>query len=223
MRSSPGRHTVGFPIRKEFVMAATKIDLARDLKELYTARREPALVDVPEFPFLMIDGHGDPNVSSEYRQAIEALYSLSYALKFALKRGPRQLDYRVMPLEGLWWVADMSEFSVERKSDWNWTMMIRQPQEVDAGLLTDAVSKAAAKKPLPAASRIRLERFREGAAAQIMHVGPYAAEAPTIERLHAFIAEQGYERVGKHHEVYLGDPRRSAPERLRTVIRQPVR
>jgi len=102
-------------------------------------------------------------------------------------------------------------------------MMILQPQEVDRRLLTEAVSKAAAKKPLPATSLVRLERFREGAAAQIMHIGPYAAEAPTIERLHAFIAEQGYERVGKHHEIYLGDPRRSAPEKLRTIIRQPVR
>jgi hypothetical protein len=214
---------VGSPIREEVVMAATKIDLARDLKELYTARRQPALIDVPEFPFLMIDGHGDPNVSSEYRQAIEALYSLSYTLKFALKRGPRQLDYRVMPLEGLWWVPDMSAFSVARKSDWDWTMMIRQPQEVDLALLTEAASKATARKPLPSASLVKLEHFREGAAAQIMHIGPYAAEAPTIERLHAFIAEQGYERIGKHHEIYLGDPQRSAPEKLRTIIRQPVR
>jgi hypothetical protein len=223
MHSSQHRHIVASPIRKEVMMAATTIDLARDLKEFYTAQREPALIHVPEFPFLMIDGHGDPNVSSEYRQAIEALYSLSYTLKFALKRGPRQLDYRVMPLEGLWWVPDMSEFSAALKSNWDWTMMIRQPQEVDRGLLTEAVSKAVAKKPLPAASLVRLEQFREGAVAQIMHIGPYAAEAPTIERLHAFIAEQGYERVGKHHEIYLGDPRRSAPEKLRTIIRQPVR
>src|SRR5215207_4532260 len=113
------------------VMPATKIDLTREFKELYTAGRGPELVDVPEFSFLMIDGHGDPNASAQYAQAVEALYSVSYALKFALKRGPRQLDYRVMPLEGLWWVPDMTQFSIERKSDWDWTMMIRQPDEVD--------------------------------------------------------------------------------------------
>jgi hypothetical protein len=154
---------------------------------------------------------------------VEALYSVSYALKFALKRGPRQLDYRVMPLEGLWWVEDMTQFSIERKSDWEWTMMIRQPDEVDEDLLEQAVHKASAKKDLPALPLLRLERFTEGLAAQIMHIGPYAAEGPTIQRLHAFIAEQGYERAGKHHEIYLGDPRRSAPEKLKTISASPSR
>ena len=200
-------------------MPATKIDLTTDFK---AARRAPDLVDVPEFSFLMIDGHGDPNVSAQYVQAIEALYSVAYTLKFALKRGPLQLDYRVMPLEGLWWVPDMRQFSTERKSDWDWTMMIRQPDEVDEDLLEEAVRKASAKKDLPAVPLLRLERFVEGVAAQVMHVGPYAAEGPTIQRLHAFIAERGYARAGKHHEIYLGDPRRSAPERLKTIIRQPV-
>ena len=203
-------------------MPATKIDPAREFKEFYTAGRAPKLVDVPAFPLLMIDGHGDPNVSAQYAQAIEALYSVSYTLKFALKRGPRQLDYRVMPLEGLWWVPDMTQFSLVRKSDWDWTMMIRQPDEVDEDLLGDAVRTASAKKDLPALPLLRLERFTEGLAAQIMHIGPYAAEGPTIQQLHTFIAEQGYERAGKHHEIYLGDPRRSAPEKLKTVVRQPV-
>lgn len=203
-------------------MPATKIDPAREFKELYTAGRVPELLDVPEFSFLMVDGHGDPNVSVQYAQAVEALYSVSYTLKFALKHGPQQLDYRVLPVEGLWWVPDMRQFSTERKSDWNWTLMIRQPDEVDEDLLEKAVQKASAKKDLPAVPLLRLERFAEGLAAQVMHVGPYAAEGPTVQRLHAFIAEQGYERAGKHHEIYLGDPRRSAPEKLRTVLRQPV-
>jgi hypothetical protein len=204
-------------------MAATKVDLARDSGALYKARREPTLVEVPEFPFLMIDGHGDPNFSAEYAQAVEALFTLSYTLKFALKREPHNLDYRVMPLEGLWWIPEMSQFAEAPKSAWDWTMMIRQPEEVDERLLEEGVEKAITKKSLPAARVARLERFDEGLAAQIMHVGPYADEAPTIERLHAFIAEHEYARAGKHHEIYLGDPRRAAPDKLKTIIRQPVR
>jgi hypothetical protein len=203
-------------------MSATKVDLRATYKEFYTAGREPGLVDVPELSFLAVDGHGDPNTSPEYTHAVEALFSVSYALKFALKRGPHQLDYGVMPLEGLWWVPDMSQFSVERKSDWNWTMMIMQPDVVDADLIGTAIEQSTAKKELPAARLLRLERYAEGLSAQVMHIGPYAAEEPTIQRLHAFIAERGFDRARKHHEIYLGDPRRSAPERLRTIIRQPV-
>jgi hypothetical protein len=156
----------------------------------------------------MVDGHGDPNVSVGYGQAVEALYSVSYTLKFALKRGFQQLDYRVMPLEGLWWMPDMSQFSIERKADWDWTMMIRQPDEVDEDLFEQSLAEATRKKDLPAARLMRLESFSEGLAAQVLHIGSYAAEGPTIERLEAFIVEQGHERVGKHHEIYLG---RSAP------------
>lgn len=203
-------------------MTATKIDPAKESRQLYSAGHQPALVDVPEFLFLMVDGHGDPNVSADYGQAVEALYSVSYAIKFALKRGPQELDYRVMPLEGLWWVPDMSQFSIEQKADWGWTMMIRQPDEVDEDLFDEAVRKAAVKKSLPAASLLRLERFTERLAAQIMHIGPYAEEGPTIQRLHAFIADQGHDLVGKHHEIYLSDPRRAAPEKMKTIVRQPV-
>jgi hypothetical protein len=199
-----------------------KIDLTKQSKELYTAGREPRLVNVPKFTFLMVDGHGDPNHAATYGQAVEALYSVSYTLKFALKRAVAPLDYRVMPLEGLWWVPDMSQFSAERKAAWDWTMMIRQPAEVDQRLLQEATDQAAAKKDLPATPLLRLERFTEGLAAQAMHIGPYAAEGPTIQRLHDFILGQGLERVGKHHEIYLGDPRRSAPGNLKTVLRQPV-
>jgi hypothetical protein len=203
-------------------MTATKVDLRATHKQCYTAGREPGLVDVPELPFLAVDGHGDPNTAAGYVHAVEALFAVSYALKFALKRGPHQLDYGVMPLEGLWWVPDMSRFSVEHKSEWDWTLMIMQPDLVDADLLGAAIEQSTAKKELPAARLLRLERYAEGLSAQVMHVGPYSAEEPTVQRLHAFIAELGYDRTGKHHEIYLGDPRRSAPERLRTIIRQPV-
>jgi hypothetical protein len=197
-----------------------KIDPKRELKHLYGARQTPELVDVPELSFLVIDGHGDPNRSPRYQAAVEALYALSYALKFAIKRagGP---DYTVAPLEGLWWTEDMASFSVEAKSDWDWTMMILQPAEATPELVEQTIGEVARSK-LPAAAEVRLQRIVEGTSAQLLHLGPYAEEGPTIARLHAFIHEQGYQKRGKHHEIYLGDPRRTAPQRLKTIIRQPV-
>ena len=203
-------------------MSATKIDYRRELGPLYKAGRNPELVDVPELPFLMVDGEGDPNTAAAYREAIEALYSVSYTLKFTLKRSSVGFDYAVMPLEGLWFSPDSESFTSGRKSAWHWTAMILQPELVTEEMVADAVEAAARKRALPAARKLRLERFCEGRAAQVMHVGPYSAEAPTIARLHEFIAEQGLSLAGKHHEIYLGDPRRAQPDKLRTIIRQPV-
>jgi hypothetical protein len=200
---------------------AAKVDFKRELGEFYTARRSPAVVEVPELAFVMIDGHGDPDTSGEYRDAVSALFSVSYAARFALKRAG-VIDFGVMPLEGLWWAADMSAFSSGDKSAWEWTMLIMQPDEVTADVLADAKVRAAAKAPAAALERLRLERFAEGLAAQVLHLGPYSAEGPVIASLHAFIAGQGRELAGKHHEIYLGDPSRTAPERLKTIIRQPV-
>ena len=197
------------------------IDLKRRLPELYRPGDEPALVEVPEMSFLMVDGVGDPRTSPAYADALQAIYTVAYTLKFALKRGPLALDVTVMPLEGLWWVPDMALFTADR-DDWRWTMMMAEADEVTAEMVADAKAAAAAKKDLPAIAWVRLERFAEGLAAQVMHHGPYSEEGPTIERLHRFIAEQGYLRCGKHHEIYLGDPRRAHPEKLRTIIRQPV-
>ena len=202
-------------------MPTTKIDLKRELRDLYLPGREPSLVDVPEMAFVMIDGDGDPNTAASYRQAIEALYAVAYAVKFAVKRSPSGIDFGVMPLESLWWASDMKTFS-DDKSAWSWTAMIMQPEPVTAEIVQEARRQAAAKKSLPALELLRFERFAEGPAAQVMYLGPYRDEGPTIEALHAFIAELGCVAVGKHHEIYLGDPRRSAPEKLRTVIRQPV-
>ncbi len=154
---------------------------------------------------------------------MQALYAVSYAVKFALKRAPDGIDYGVMPLEGLWWVPDMSDFTVADKAAWHWTMMIMQPDRVTAELVEEAKATVAARQPLTAAANLRFGRFAEGLAAQVMHVGPFATEGPTIARLHDYIAEQGYQRTGKHHEVYLSDPRRAAPDKLKTVIRQPMR
>jgi hypothetical protein len=200
----------------------TTVDLRRELPQLYRAAAAPALVDVPPLDYLMIDGSGDPNTAPEYAEAVQALYSVAYTVRFALRRVPDPVDAPVMPLEGLWWVPDMSTFSVEDKSRWNWTLMIVQSAHVTADVADSARHAAARKKGLPAIERVRLERFAEGRAAQILHVGPYSAEGPTVATLHRFIADSGLAPSGRHHEIYLGDPRRAAPERLRTIIRQPV-
>jgi hypothetical protein len=200
-----------------------KLDLVKRSGDLYRASaREPVLVEVPEIAFLMIDGVGDPNTSHGYAQALEALYSVSYGTRSAVKRGPEGIDYKVPPLEGLWWSEDMEDFRRGRRDAWRWTMMIPQPPVVTALLIDQAVAEAGRKKDLPALTKLRFERFEEGLCAQVMHIGSYSDERPTIERLHAFIIQRDFIRRGKHHEIYLGDPRRAAPQRLRTIIRQPV-
>lgn len=200
-----------------------KIDLKKDLKHLYAASgKKIVLVDVPRMNFLMMDGQGDPNTAEAYSDAVQALYTLSYTLKFMIKKGELAIDYGVMPLEGLWWTDDMADFSPDNKDIWKWTAMIMQPAWVTADLVEEARRQAAKKKPLPAISEVRFEGFEEGKAVQCLHVGPYADEGPTIERLHQFIRDQGLELAGKHHEIYLSDPRRADPAKLKTIIRQPA-
>ena len=203
-----------------------KIDFKKELKLLYNPSvKEAAIVDVPPMNYLMVDGTGDPNTAQEYKEAIEALYAVAYALKFTIKK-EQAIDYGVMPLEGLWWTDDMAQFSPENKDIWKWTAMIMQPEYVTTELVESALEQVAKKKKLPALSKMRFESFHEGLSAQIMHIGPFSAEGPTILKLHAFIKENGYEfdgLTGKHHEIYLSDVRRVAPEKMRTVIRQPMR
>ena len=199
-----------------------KIDHKKELKHLYgPPAKEVSVVDVPPMSFLMVDGQGDPNTSQAYQEAVGALYSVSYTLKFMVKKGEMMIDYKVMPLEGLWWTEDMSRFSMDEKEAWKWTAMIMQPDFVTAELVEAAKDQAQRKKGLVAISLTRFKVFREGRAAQIMHIGPYAEEAPTIEKLHEFIAAQGGTLSGMHHEIYLSDPNRTAPEKLKTIIRQP--
>ncbi|NNL78036.1 MAG: hypothetical protein HKO68_17020, partial [Desulfobacterales bacterium] len=157
-----------------------------------------------------------------FKDAVEALYSVSYTLKFMIKKGELGIDYGVMPLEGLWWADDMSQFSVEKKEQWKWTLMIMQPELVTTELLNKAIAQVEKKKNPAALSQLRFESFAEGRAAQIMHIGPFAEEGPTIERLHHFITENGFKLTGKHHEIYLSDIRRAAPEKWKTIIRQPL-
>lgn len=201
----------------------TKIDLAKDLKPLYAPPKGKfVIVDIPEIRFLMIDGHGDPNTSKEYREALDALYSVAYTAKFQLKLGPRKIDFRVMPLEGLWWADDMTDFLSGNRDRWKWTAMIALPKVVGAKEFEAACAKAAEKKELPALKRLRVEPFKEGKAVQTLYFGPYAEEGPTIAAMHAFASEQGYALRGKHHEIYLSDPRRTAPTKLKTIIRQSI-
>lgn len=201
-----------------------KLDIKKELQHLYKPSvKHVELVVVPKMHFLMVDGKGDPNTAPEFQDAIEALYSLSYALKFMVKKGPSLIDYKVMPLEGLWWTDDMTAFSVERKGDWHWTLMIMQPEFVTENLFAEALLQVQKKKDLPALSEVRLESYHEGLSVQTMHVGPFSDEGPTVARLHEYIKDKGYEHAGKHHEIYLSDPRKASPDKMKTVIRQPVR
>lgn len=191
------------------------------IQRLYKASaRQPEIVEVPALNFLMIDGQGDPNTSQHYHEVLEALYALSYTLKFAIKAAEK-VDYSVSALEGLWWSDEMEVFLTGARDRWRWTMMMRQPVVVTPAWFERAVVEVQRKKTLPALPHIRLESYHEGLAAQILHIGSYAAEAPTIARLHEFIRAEGGVLAKKHHEIYLGDPRRAAPEKLKTVIRQP--
>ena len=200
-----------------------KVNLKKEMKDLYgPSAKKISIVDVPQMNFLMIDGTGDPNISQPYQEAIEALYSVSYPLKFMAKKGELAIDYGVMPLEGLWWVDDMSRFTVEDKSDWKWTAMMMQPEFITAEAVSEAISQVSKKKQLPALADLRFEAYTEGTAAQILHLGPFSDEGPTVEQLHQFIEAEGYELSGRHHEIYLSDFRRTAPERLKTIIRQPM-
>lgn len=205
-----------------------KIDLKKENKELYNpSAKEVSTVDVPEMSFLMIDGEGDPNTSQEYQNSIEALFSVSYKIKFISKKDSSQ-DYVVMPLEGLWWAENLADFNIRDKSGWKWTAMIRQPDFITKDMIKEAIQEVEKKKKLPALSRIKFQSLHEGLSAQIMHIGPYSQEGQPVEKLHNFIEEKGYEFNGslpgeKHHEIYISDMRRTKPEKLKTIIRQPMK
>ncbi|WP_072801688.1 GyrI-like domain-containing protein [Rhodococcoides yunnanense] len=200
-----------------------KTDFKKSL-DCYTAKRgEFRIVDVPALQYLMVDGHGDPNTSPAYSAAIAALYPIAYTLKFASKNELGE-DYVVMPLEALWWAADMNAFTVDRdKTRWSWTSMIMVPDWIDTQMFDSAVAAVAEKKKIAGLGNVRLETMREGRCVQTLHVGSYDDEAGVLARLHEeFIPSAGLRMTGKHHEVYLSDARRVEPSRLRTILRQPV-
>jgi hypothetical protein len=204
-----------------------KLDLKKQFKHLYQpSAKQFSIVDVPPLNFLMIDGAGDPNTSTDFQAAMEALYAMSYTLKCGVKQdkyGPTACDYPVMALEGLWWVDDMTRFSVTAKGEWHWTVMMMQPDIVTPDMVKLARADVAKKKNPAALPKVRFEKYHEGLSAQIMYFGPFKDEGPTIARLHEFIESGGHQLRGKHHEIYMSDPRRTAPEKLKTVIRQPMK
>lgn len=198
----------------------------------WDAGTEPELITVPELPFIAVDGHGDPETSAGFQHAIEALYGIAYGIKMSPRSGEAPAsyeDFRIGPLEGLWWIEgkagfDLASPGVQRARErWRWTLMIRQPAFVDASVTEAFRERLKAKKPSnPAVADVRFERFAEGECVQCMHIGPYATEAETLAKIERFAATGRKRLVGRHHEIYLGDPRRARPERLRTILRHPV-
>jgi hypothetical protein len=206
----------------------TKLDLRKELKHLYApSAKKVELVDVPRFKFVMIDGAiepgKEPGSSPGFQAAMQALYSAAYTLKFMSKlRKVDPVDYPVMALEGLWWVED-GVFDINRKDNLVYTVMILHPEHINQEMFAEAIEQVRKKRgDSPALARLRLEEFQEGLCVQILHIGPYATEPATVEKMDAFARENGYNMLGKHHEIYLGNPLRAQPEKLKTVLRHAI-
>ncbi|NVM28466.1 MAG: GyrI-like domain-containing protein [Candidatus Helarchaeota archaeon] len=205
----------------------TKIDFKKKWKHLYRPPTdEVVLVEVPKIQYLMVEGKGDPNTSQEFKDTYAVLYPVAYTLKFASKAKGK--DYVVMPPEALWWSDDMEDFLKGNKDQWKWFSIMMQPDFITKEMFEDAIKTVKVKKPdlPPAISKLRFEVYEEGTAAQIMHIGPYSEETANIEKIHKFIEAQGGKFDGLkwgmyHHEIYLSDPRRAKPDKMKTVIRQP--
>ncbi len=199
-----------------------KTDIKKELSALYNpASKQVTFIDVPEMNFIMIDGEGAPE-SGQFQQSIEALYSIAYTIKFARKKKDGT-DYGVMPLEGLWWAKDMSVFDPETgdRNRWQWTLMIMQPDFITADEFQNARETSLLKKNNPYTDKVRLDEFKEGKSAQIMHIGPFSQEGPNVRRIHDKISEIGGIISGRHHEIYLSDFRKVNPEKMKTILRQP--
>lgn len=208
------------------------VDFVKENKQLYMPKTGPVIVKVPKMQFLMIDGRGapDPNHGSEedknvFGEAVGALYGLTYSIKMSDKKGEAPKNYhnfKVPPLEALWWMDSGQAFDVASPDDWRWTAMMRMPDYVTKEVVGHFADILVKKKKSDIYKKVRLESFMEGPSVQILHIGPYDAEGPNIDKMHAYAKEQGYKPQGKHHEIYYSDPRRTAPEKLKTVLRQPV-
>ena len=201
-----------------------KIDYKKELDSYKAKNHELRVVEVPKLQYLMVDGHGDPNTSEEFRDAILALYPVAYKLKFASKQNLGK-DYTVMPLEALWWADDMTAFTTARdKSQWDFTLMIMTPDWITQDMFEAAVAKIAGKTDAPSSlNKVRLETLDEGLCVQTLHVGSFDDEAEILAEMHDnFVPKNGYKMTGKHHEIYLSDFRKVSPDRLRTILRQPI-
>ena len=209
-------------------MSEKILDFKKEYKDLYMPKDKPILIEVPAMKFATVDGRGDPNNNPRYEQAIELLYGLSYTIKMSMKKGSQPegyFEYVVPPLEGLWWV-DEGEFSLDKRDNWKWTMMIRQPEFVNEVFFKWACEELAGKKPELPIKKAGFWTFDEGMCVQIMHTGPYSTEPETMMKVDAFIMQEGLRDSlgsgGKHHEIYISDPRKSKPESMKTVLRHPV-
>ncbi len=202
-----------------------KVDFKKTDKDLYNPKKEPALANVPKMKFFAIEGQGDPGTSAEFQEAIEALYGASFTLKFALKKNPPAgfHDWVIPPMEGHWWMAGEAEFDPEEKDLWCWKIMIRQPDFVTEDMLKSTIAELQQKKENESLSKLQFFEFEEGESIQILHIGSYDDEGPTIQKIYNLMEDKGLKMNGRHHEIYLSDPRKTAPEKLRTVIRQPVK
>jgi hypothetical protein len=210
-----------------------KLDLKKDLKYLYApSAKKIDVVDVPAMNFIMVDGAIEadqaPGTSPRFAEEMQALYGAAYTLKFAAKQRKQDpIDYPVMALEGLWWVEDGS-FDIRKPGNWKYTVMIMQPDLVTQVMFAEALAQLRKKRgDQPAFARLRLEAFHEGLTVQTMHIGPYSTEPATIERMQSFMQVNDLQDMvglgGKHHEIYMGDPRRADPSKLKTVLRHPVK
>lgn len=202
-----------------------KLDLKKDLKHLYDpSPKKPVIIEVPKMNFLMLDGEGDPNTSQMFQDAIQTLFPLSYTLKFKVKK-ELEIDYPVMALEGLWWGTPkgLTKFTSDDKANWFWTLMMMQPDIITEDMVKDSIETVRKKKDPPLLNEVRFESFEEGLVVQQMHIGPFDDEWKTVEPMHVWVEEQGYKLVNKHHEIYLSDMRRTPPEKLKTVLRHPIK
>lgn len=200
-----------------------KTDFKKSLNSYKAQAHQFHIIDVPKMQYLMVDGHGDPNSSQDFKDAIEALYPVAYKLKFASKQ-ELEKDYTVMPLEGLWWAKDMSTFTSARdKSQWDFTLMIMQPDWITREMFEAALEKVKAKNPPKSLPKVRFETLEEGTCVQTLHIGSFDDETPVLDKMHnTFIPENQFKMTKKHHEIYLSDFRRVEPSKLRTILRQPV-
>lgn len=204
-------------------------DFRKQYKDLYLPPDKPMLIDVPAMKFVMVDGEGDPKNNPEFQDAVGSLYSMAYTIKMLPKKGivpEGYFDYSVLPLEGIWWLSDGGSFSFERRGNWLWTVMIRQPDFVTTELVTALLPSVIKKKPNSALDKLRFESFAEGLCVQMMHKGPYSTEPMTVAAMESFMETNNLMsrlgRGGKHHEIYLSDPNKSSPESMKTVLRTPV-
>jgi hypothetical protein len=206
-------------------MTSKKIDLKKELKYLFSpSAKTPEIIKVPSFKYIMVDGEGDPSNSEEFSDKVALLYGLSYTIKFMLKKDEKDpFDYVVMPLSGLWCADDISAYAEGRREEWKWTLMIMQPDRVTKDIFEEAKVKLIKKKDPKHIDDASFDIYKEGSCAQIMHIGPYKDEAPTIRTLHDFFKEKGFTFNGKHHEIYLSDPRKCDPAKMKTIIRQPIK